>query len=81
MALYFVVVTMATVGYGDVSPKNNKEFIFCIFTMLFSCGVFAHSINTIGNIFQNMQEESLHIKKNLQIINNFMKSKKISFQL
>ena len=51
MSLYFVVVTMATVGYGDVSPKNNNEFILCIFTMLFSCIVFAHLINSIGLIF------------------------------
>ena len=50
VSLYFEIVTMATVGFGDVTPKNNYEFIICIFNMLVSCGVFAHSINTIGVI-------------------------------
>ena len=36
-----------------------------IFIMLFSCGVFAHTINTIGVIFQNMQEEETEIEKNI----------------
>ena len=81
MALYFVIVTMATVGYGDISPKNNAEFVIGIFIILFSCGVFAHTINSIGVIFQNMKEEENLIEKNIQVINNFMRSKKISFNL
>lgn len=51
MALYFVIVTMATVGYGDISPKNNVEFVIGIAIILLSCGVFAHTINSIGVIF------------------------------
>lgn len=28
---------MTTVGYGDLSPKNERERIICIFASLFSC--------------------------------------------
>lgn len=41
---------MVTVGYGDIGPKNPYEVLLCIFTMLFTCGVFAYSINEIGSI-------------------------------
>ncbi len=43
-AYYFVTVTMITVGYGDITPQNPVEMLICIFTMLFSCGVFAQYI-------------------------------------
>ena len=55
-ALYFSIVTMITVGYGDISPKNAKEKIFVIFIMLFACGVFAFSLNRVGTIIQEMFE-------------------------
>jgi hypothetical protein len=36
---------MVTVGYGDIVPNNDVEKVFSIFTILFSCGIFAYSVN------------------------------------
>ena len=33
-SLYWSLVTMVTVGYGDIVPQNDLEKIFCITTML-----------------------------------------------
>ena len=41
-------MTMVTVGYGDITPTNNKELLVCIVSMFVSCGVFAFSVNSIG---------------------------------
>jgi hypothetical protein len=41
---------MNTVGYGDIVPVNNIERVFVIAVTLVSCGVFAFSVNSIGNI-------------------------------
>jgi hypothetical protein len=35
---------MISVGYGDISPKNDSERIFCVFSMLTSCAVFGNKI-------------------------------------
>ena len=43
-ALYFSIVTMCTVGYGDVYPTNHHEIILLIVNMLIACGVFAHAV-------------------------------------
>ena len=50
-ALYYVIVTMSTVGYGDISPKNNIEMLIGIGFILVACGNFAFTINSIGVIF------------------------------
>ena len=33
-ALHFATTTMATVGYGDVSPKNNTERLVAMMIMI-----------------------------------------------
>lgn len=41
---------MITVGYGDISPNTDWERVFVIIITLIACGVFAYSVNSIGNI-------------------------------
>ncbi len=41
-------MTMITVGYGDITPKNDIEMICANSTMFMACGVFAFSVNSIG---------------------------------
>lgn len=52
--LYFIFVTMITVGYGDITPKNEVELICGIVTMLILCGVFAYSVNRVGSILNEI---------------------------
>lgn len=47
---YFTTVTMITVGFGDIIPYTELEKTVCIIFMIFSCGVFAYSMSTIGSI-------------------------------
>ena len=50
-SLYFSFITMITVGYGDIHPFTIFEKLYVILMTLISCGIFAYSVNTIGNIF------------------------------
>ena len=68
-SLYYTIVTMITVGYGDVTPKTLYEKIFVIFFMLFACGVFAYSLNRVGVIIQEM------FQKEDEFRYNFLKEK------
>ena len=43
-------MTMTTVGYGDITAKNNYELICSNLTMFIACGVFGYSINSVGMI-------------------------------
>lgn len=38
---------MVTVGYGDVTPRNNYEIPYTSMTMIGSCLIFAYSVNSI----------------------------------
>jgi hypothetical protein len=52
-AFYFIVTTMATVGYGDISGKNTLERIICILIMIIGVVTFSIVSGQILAIIQN----------------------------
>ena len=48
-ALYFSVITLTTVGYGDISPVTDIGKAFTIIYILVGLGVMASFITTLGN--------------------------------
>jgi hypothetical protein len=72
---------MITVGYGDIIPQNTLEMMVSIITSLIGCGVFAYSLNTIGTIISQINKKENEILDNLNMINNYMKKKNITFEL
>ncbi|MFL9843402.1 potassium channel family protein [Flavobacterium rhizosphaerae] len=48
-ALYFSVVTLTTIGFGDLSPKTDTGKLFTIFYIVIGIGVILQFINTLQN--------------------------------
>lgn len=44
-SIYFSVITLTTVGYGDIVPKTDPGKIFTIFYVLIGIGVIAGTAN------------------------------------
>lgn len=44
-SLYFSVITLATVGYGDLVPTTDAGKLFTVFYVLIGIGIFAASAN------------------------------------
>jgi voltage-gated potassium channel len=43
-SIYFCVITLTTVGYGDITPHTNPGKIFTIFYVLIGVGIIASSV-------------------------------------
>ncbi len=62
-ALYYTVITLTTVGYGDFSPQTDFGKIISIFYILIGIGtIFAF----IDAIFQHRQKRKAEMIKNLK---------------
>lgn len=57
-SLYMTIITMTTVGFGEIHPFNEHEKIFTIFLILISIVVYAYSVTALseylvsGNLLQ-----------------------------
>ncbi|KAL4469567.1 hypothetical protein ABPG74_004820 [Tetrahymena malaccensis] len=80
-SFYFLAVTMATVGYGDISPQNKFEVLFTTITIFVTCIVYAFSLNTIGAIIENIEKKNKKCKENLQVIHGLMREEEVSRNL
>lgn len=60
-------MTMVTVGYGDLTGRNNYEILTSNIMMIFSSCIFAYSMNSIGIILKCMNDNQSNYRytKNL----------------
>uniref|UniRef100_A0A1D1XE70 Potassium channel n=1 Tax=Anthurium amnicola TaxID=1678845 RepID=A0A1D1XE70_9ARAE len=49
-SIYWSIVTLSTVGYGDLHAQNTGERVFNIFYMLFNIGLTAYLIGNMTNL-------------------------------
>lgn len=80
-SLYWAVVTMVTIGYGDITPINYQEKLFVVGISLLGCGVFAYSLNSIGTIVQDLTKRSTMFNAKMAQLSALMKKKNLSSQL
>ena len=52
-SLYMTIITMTTVGFGEIHPLNEHEKIFTIFLILLSIIVYAYSVTALSEYLVN----------------------------
>lgn len=59
-AFYFILTTITTVGYGDISGSTTKEYLYCMFVEFVGLTFFSFLTGTISVMFSGDQSfESL----------------------
>ncbi len=62
-AVYFSIVTMATVGYGDIHPQTDIGKILTMIIIVGGVGTFLGVVASVTDLFVNRREESLRQQK------------------
>lgn len=70
-ALYFSVVSLSTVGFGDYIPTQNASIWFCIFWLPFSVGFMSMYLGNVAAFYirlsdRNIQRIERHMRRRLQ---------------
>jgi len=72
---YWVVTTMTTVGYGDISADNGSERAFSIFAMITGCGFYGLLIAQITSIVAESESNRRVIAERVDAIASYVHAK------
>lgn len=64
--IYMITETFSTVGYGDLTPRNNYEIGFMMVCEVINCGLFGYLIANILELFMS-QVDTLSFKYQTKI--------------
>ncbi len=56
-SLYWTITTMTTVGYGDITPHLNYEYVFTIVVMIIGASMYALVIGNIASLISNLDRQ------------------------
>ncbi|MBK5100237.1 MAG: two pore domain potassium channel family protein, partial [Desulfobacteraceae bacterium] len=62
-ALYFCIVTIATVGYGDIHPASQAGKIVTILLIICGVGTFLGVVANATEMFMNRREKQIRTQK------------------
>ena len=65
VSVYWSVMTMSTIGYGDVTPKTKYERIYEIFGMILGASVYAYMVGAICSIVASLNAASAEFNQQM----------------
>ena len=72
-ACYWVLVTMSTVGYGDITPRSSFERIFACNVILLGAFVWAYIIGSFSSTLNSMDRDKARYDEQMRSIKAMMK--------
>jgi hypothetical protein len=81
VALYWVLTTFTTIGYGDVTPKNLTEIFFACIVMAVGATMFAYIVGNIASALANTDPNIQAYRERLQRLNASMTEMKLHPQI
>ena len=79
-SLYWSVMTVTSIGYGEMLPVNPVEHAVCTLCMLFSCTLWAYVMGSACAMAATMDPEGVAFRTNLDALNYFMRDRNLPQQ-
>lgn len=80
-ALYWSVMTLSTIGYGDITPQNTTETLIGVFCMLCGASLWAYVVGNVCGVVASLDVRTLAFRQTMDDLNFFMSEKALDHDL
>ncbi|MBL3657896.1 cyclic nucleotide-gated ion channel [Fulvivirga sediminis] len=80
-ALYWVSTTLTTVGYGDITPNTNAQYIYAICLQIMGVGVFGYIIGNIAGFLTRKDPATVRYFENMDRLSALVRYRSITKKL
>ena len=67
-SIYFLIATMTSVGYGDITGCSLKEHIFQIFLLIIGIMAYSWLVSSISNYFIENNKDNIYFESKVNIL-------------
>lgn len=76
-SIYWTITTLASVGYGDITPTNNPQRVFAMVVMLLGLGIYGYVIGNVASLLANIDVAKAAHRHRVEHVVVFMKNRAI----
>jgi hypothetical protein len=80
-SLYWGIVTVTAVGYGDITPARNVEYVFAIIVMLLGASLWAYIIGNIASLISNLDSAKAAFWNRVETVNQYLRTRQVPVAL
>lgn len=80
-SFYFTLTTLATIGFGDITPRTTPEILWTIAMMVTGTTFFAYTTATVTSIIASFDVKDSNFRSRMHSLVNFMKGVGLGKQL
>lgn len=71
-SFYFNLVTILSVGYGDITPKTFDERVYVCILMFFSTLVYSFIVSWMSNVYSESSRKEIIFNEKKKVLNNII---------
>jgi hypothetical protein len=76
-SLYWVIVTTTTVGFGDITPNRNIEYVFTMFVMLLGASTYAYLIGNVASLVNNIDSAKAVFWNRVESATQYLRARRV----
>lgn len=71
-SLYYILTTVTTVGYGDITPVNTGERVYAIFLTVVGGAIYGYIIASMASIVSSLDANDRLVSEKMDSIISYM---------
>jgi hypothetical protein len=76
-SLYWTITTMTTVGFGDITPNRNIEYVFTSLMMLLGASLYAFIIGNIASLLSKIDTAKINFWNRIEAISQYLRYRQV----